>query len=1303
METIIAGYPIDHQLPKTGVGEVYKAIDPQNNQPVVLKLLPNGIYPALRNYKQLVDELNKLDNPIFVPVRHIKDWNGHILIVMDYMPGGSLTERIKDGPLSSTETSHIIYRLARGLELAHRLEIYHHNIHPNNILFDENGEAFLSDFGMAQLFEANPEASIHFMPGNPLYMSPEQLLGDPNLGARGDIYALGVLYYQMLAGRPPQTDLSPVKAAIQLTVKPFSSERKRIRKIPRKINTTIAKATKTNPQKRYKSASKMAKSFRKWVDEPTIAQLETDLQAAVRFIQQRTQVAREIKSTSDNQLRKFLSFSGTVLFVILMISAGVWLGTQQMGISLASFFQSSENPVSVAPTIHASPTSEPTQTPTIEPEITQTPSPTPSPTSVPPPIIVSTLTPTPAPLIIGGADKIAFLYNSDIWMTNLDGTDEERLTVDGESKSDLVWTNDGEYLMFKRDSVNYEINIETRTEQISRGRDLYENKFCELKKGSLTRYSKDGKTAATIVKTYDENNRIIDVIQVFDLREGCDNAKIIDQFPPGRFEMQGYSKANDSSTIPEYAWDGDQLFVIRGNFRRQMGDMTIYNLKTKTGEVVNPIDGACCYRDFQWSPDGLYLLFTFQDIRTALTTEIFYIQYGTIDSGVVQYPLDLPTFFNFNPNEKLYPALRPHPQEIAQPVVIPEETAEDVGDVVIAGVDKIAIVKNNDIWIFNPDGSGLRQITADGAAKSNLQWTPDGNTILYKQFNCLYGVDITSGVPQRMGCYQTIQLSRSGDKIVVSDYVEFPDALARLRARVTYFNLSALTRFSALSQFDTLGGCPFLEGNLYRWSDQEKIAAVVTNSSQGNRLVDTVSVYKIGDCDEEPILLTRFPENRFELKGFSEPSSKAIIEDFAWNGHNLFAINGDVDDNFGEITIFNIETGKAEIIDPLQIACCYRDMRWNLDGSQFFFSALIGEIKLYFLPFGELKTDREFSPIPLPSGFFADTDPNVRLYPALRPANRPEIFYHSSEPASIIPSSVTISSIRNITTRDKVAYAVDFSPDDSQIVTGSDDQLKLWQLNAGKNIHTFGVGTEVHSEPITSVKFSQDGEWISSASVDNSVRVWRPSTGAAFLNLDNHFPVLDIEYLPGTNYIAITSSDNRLEIRNTKNSGLVQDFVGHTGAVLSVSISADGKILASGSTDHTARVWNVEDGSLIKAIDDHLAPVSDVAISPDGQILATASWDGTIKLWSLPDVTLIATLVKHTNPVTSVAFSPDSQYLLTGSEDHTILLWRMRDQALLWSSAIQNGAILDLVFAHNGETFASALSDGQIILWSFNE
>jgi hypothetical protein len=150
-----------------------------------------------------------------------------------------------------------------------------------------------------------------------------------------------------------------------------------------------------------------------------------------------------------------------------------------------------------------------------------------------------------------------------------------------------------------------------------------------------------------------------DLVRIIDIRNCGQLPPTLDEFPVGRFDMRGYDV---NPEIQNFGWDGDVLFGLNGAVRNGgYGDLYIYNHNTHKGELINPIDGRCCYRDISWSPDARVVTFVFQDISLGPDSkeEIYIIPFGTLGTGIEYAPLPLPDDFLTNPRERPQPILRP--------------------------------------------------------------------------------------------------------------------------------------------------------------------------------------------------------------------------------------------------------------------------------------------------------------------------------------------------------------------------------------------------------------------------------------------------------------------------------------------------------------------------------------------------------------------------------------------------------------------------------------------------------------------
>jgi len=165
----------------------------------------------------------------------------------------------------------------------------------------------------------------------------------------------------------------------------------------------------------------------------------------------------------------------------------------------------------------------------------------------------------------------------------------------------------------------------------------------------------------------------------------------------------------------------------------------------------------------------------------------------------------------------------------------------------------------------------------------------------------------------------------------------------------------------------------------------------------------------------------------------------------------------------------------------------------------------------------------------------------------------------------------------------------------------------------------------------------------------------------------------------------------------------LQTLTGHTEAVLSLAISPNGRILASGSADKTIHLWQVLESRVnpepIHILKGHTAPVSALAMSPDGRILVSGSEDKTIKLWQIGTGFLLRTLTEHTGSVFALAISPDGRILASGSGDGTIKIWQLSGVKILHTLTNHSKSVLAIAISANGGILASGSEDKTVKIW----
>jgi serine/threonine protein kinase len=278
-------YEIKKEIGRGGMATVYEAYDPRFERTVAVKMLPREFMHEAEFRARFTREaktIATLEHPAIVPVYDFGEENGQPYLVMRLMTGGSLADRLADEPLSIDETAVILKRLGSALDRAHQKGIIHRDLKPSNVLFDQYGDAFLADFGIVHVTSStNALTASGSLVGTPTYMSPEQVYGDKQLDGRSDIYALGVILFQMLTGNTPYDADTPARMMMKHVMDPVPQILSVRPDLPPACNELINKAMAKERNDRFASATDLSLALtaatKHNLKQPNIAKLEVDL------------------------------------------------------------------------------------------------------------------------------------------------------------------------------------------------------------------------------------------------------------------------------------------------------------------------------------------------------------------------------------------------------------------------------------------------------------------------------------------------------------------------------------------------------------------------------------------------------------------------------------------------------------------------------------------------------------------------------------------------------------------------------------------------------------------------------------------------------------------------------------------------------------------------------------------------------------------------------------------------------------------------------------------------------------------
>jgi serine/threonine-protein kinase len=255
-------YEIEHELGRGGMGIVYCARDRRLKRTVAIKLLPPEL--AFRSdirsrFLREAETAAQLSHPNIVPIYSVDEMENLVFFVMAFVDGKNLALQLHEkGRLGISETRRVMREVADALAFAHARGVVHRDVKPDNVLLDkESGRAMVTDFGIARAVSDSGDSRLTatgMAIGTPAYMSPEQAAGERDIDGRSDLYALGVVAYQMLTGAPPFSAAStPAMLVKHLTERP-QSVRARRSDVPADLERIIMVLLEKDPANRLPSA-----------------------------------------------------------------------------------------------------------------------------------------------------------------------------------------------------------------------------------------------------------------------------------------------------------------------------------------------------------------------------------------------------------------------------------------------------------------------------------------------------------------------------------------------------------------------------------------------------------------------------------------------------------------------------------------------------------------------------------------------------------------------------------------------------------------------------------------------------------------------------------------------------------------------------------------------------------------------------------------------------------------------------------------------------------------------------------------
>jgi serine/threonine-protein kinase len=320
----VGPYRVIEQLGSGGMATVYKAYHPALDRYVALKVLHAAIKADPQFFERFQREARivaKLEHPHIIPVYDFNEHHGEPYLVMRFVTGDTLKPQMGHKPLPSQEILRLMRPVCQALDYAHQQGVLHRDIKPSNILVTNDGNVFLTDFGLARMMQMGESTlSQDRLMGTPQYISPEQAQGSPTLDGRTDIYSLGVVLYEMFTGQVPFNADTPFATIHDHIYKPLPMPTKLNPEIDPAVERLLLKTLAKDPNDRYITAAALLQALEN-ILEPQLATTSPAVKSAP-------------KAAASPALQKgwpWWVWAGAAVLVLIMVGAiglGLWRRTR---------------------------------------------------------------------------------------------------------------------------------------------------------------------------------------------------------------------------------------------------------------------------------------------------------------------------------------------------------------------------------------------------------------------------------------------------------------------------------------------------------------------------------------------------------------------------------------------------------------------------------------------------------------------------------------------------------------------------------------------------------------------------------------------------------------------------------------------------------------------------------------------------------------------------------------------------------------------------------------------------------------
>ena len=283
-------YRLEAEIGRGGMGVVYRARQTDLDRVVAVKMILSSRLASRDEVQRFYAEAKAaaaVRHPNIVGIHEVGQVHGQHYFAMDYVAGQSLAQLLRGGPMASDKAAECVVLVARAVHFLHEHNIVHRDLKPSNILVDEDGIPYVTDFGLAKVFSGDSaHTQTGTIVGTPSYMSPEQAAGrSADISPQSDVYSLGAILYELLCGRPPFRERTPLDTLVQVLEGEPTIITRVNPLVPRELELICLRCLEKDPRNRYASAAELADDLERHLRrEPIQAQPPGVFHAVRRWV-----------------------------------------------------------------------------------------------------------------------------------------------------------------------------------------------------------------------------------------------------------------------------------------------------------------------------------------------------------------------------------------------------------------------------------------------------------------------------------------------------------------------------------------------------------------------------------------------------------------------------------------------------------------------------------------------------------------------------------------------------------------------------------------------------------------------------------------------------------------------------------------------------------------------------------------------------------------------------------------------------------------------------------------------------------